>query len=126
MAKIRNKSLLSFGISMIIFILFILFNIESCLGGTLTEKINTYDIFDKNELLEETELNLTFFFGYVSNVTLFEDFIKFNAQNLFYVIFQPYHYGKITSEEEIIAKQVFGLTLNVEPNIVIGFYKTSL
>lgn len=74
----------------------------------------------------ETELKLTFFFGYVANISHTEDFIKFNAQNLFYLVFRPLSFGSYNSGEEIIAKQVLALTIEGNPGIVIGFYKTSL
>ena len=74
----------------------------------------------------ETELKLTFFFGYVTNISHIEDFIKFNAQNLFYLVFQPLSFGSYNSGEEIIAKQVLALTIEGNPGIVIGFYKISL
>ena len=55
-----------------------------------------------------------------------EDFIKFNAQNLFYLVFQPLNFGGYKSSKEIIAKQVLALTIEGNPGIILGFYKTSL
>jgi len=71
------------------------------------------------------ELRMTFLFGYVTNITLMDDFIKFKAQNVFYIVFKPKHYGSL-SNEEIIAKQVLALTIPGNPGIIFGFYKTYL
>jgi hypothetical protein len=126
MLKFRKKSSLSIELTLIFIIILLVFIIQFCIGVVMADKSNAYIIFEHNESIEEDELNMTFFFGYVKNITHFEDFIRFNAINLFYASFQPLNYGSFTSEEQIIAKQVFGLTINGQPSIIFGFYKTSL
>ncbi len=72
------------------------------------------------------ELRMTFLFGYVTNITLMDDFIKFEAKNVLYIVFNPRYYGTVSSNEEIIAKQVLALTIPGNPGIIFGFYKTYL
>jgi len=144
-----KKTLFIKGFVLFVFVLFITMNAIPVTSGKLAVKVNKDDIKVKNKSTQEiffdilpdeqwnkdvwlikvageTELKLTFFFGYVTNISHTEGFIKFNAQNLFYLVFQPLSFGSYNSGEEIIAKQVLALTIEGNPGIVIGFYKTSL
>jgi hypothetical protein len=94
-------------------------------GCTMSYGVGDMDVW-LIKVAAKAELKLTFFFGYVTNIIHMEDFIKFNAQNLFYLVFSPLNFGGYKSSEEIIAKQVLALTMEGNPGIILGFYRTSL
>ena len=94
-------------------------------GCTMSYGVGNEDVW-LIKLQIVAELRMTFLFGYVTNITLMEDFIKFKVKNVFYIVFSPRYYGSISSNVEIIAKQVLALTIPGNPGIIFGFYKTYL
>ena len=73
--------------------------------------------------VDQSKPKITFLFGYVTNLTNYDNMTRFRVQNLLYVTFRPLNIGSYSYGEEIIVQQLIAFKFKENTSLIIGFYR---